>query len=270
MTKRPHALQDLSWPEFKARLADEPVIILPLGSQEQQGPFAPMGDYVLAEMIALAAAERAGAIAAPVLPFGYAEFFRGFAGGVQLRAGTFMAVLEDMITSFLDHGLTRIILCNGHSTNAPLIADVAHRIRQRTGVCVPAVHLWRVLPDATWTAAHGDKAAAARGHGADPVTSVAMHLTPHLVSAARDGRAERQALFGLPTTSGFSGMMFKGAEIAMPFDATEVAANGIGGGDASLSSAEAGAIFTAALVDYLADFAIYFRGCDPRAPARPQ
>ena len=90
--KRRHALQDLSWPEFQARLPDNPPILLPLGSQEQQGPHAPMGDYVLAERLALSAAERADAICAPVLPFGHADFFRGAAGGVQLRSATFTMV----------------------------------------------------------------------------------------------------------------------------------------------------------------------------------
>jgi len=268
MSPRPHALQDLSWPAFKARLADEPVILLPLGSQEQQGPYAPMGDYVLAERIALQAAERAGAIAAPVLPFGYAPFFQSFAGGVQLRAESFMAVLEDMITSFLDHGLTRVIVVNGHSTNAPLIADVAHRLRARTGLCVPAIHLWRTLPDALWAEVHGPEAAAARGHGADPVTSVAMHLTPDLVLPERVAGAGRQTLFGLPTTSGFSGMVFKGAEIAVPLQAAEVAPDGIGQGNPAMASAAAGAAFTEWLVAYVAEFAAHFRCCDPRDPGQ--
>ena len=47
---RPHALQDLSHAAFAARIAqDRPVIVLPLGSQEEQGPNAPMGDFVAAE-----------------------------------------------------------------------------------------------------------------------------------------------------------------------------------------------------------------------------
>ena len=36
-----------------------PIILLPMGSQEDQGPHAPMGDYLLAEKIAELAALRA-------------------------------------------------------------------------------------------------------------------------------------------------------------------------------------------------------------------
>ena len=108
---RAHALQDLSHAAFAARVAkDRPLIVLPLGSQEEQGPHAPMGDFVAAERIAMAAAGAAGAVCAPVLPFGFAEFFRGFPGGVQLRGSTFRAVLRDMIDSFLDHGLDRVVI----------------------------------------------------------------------------------------------------------------------------------------------------------------
>ncbi|AXB79346.1 creatininase family protein [Novosphingobium sp. P6W] len=266
---RPYALQDLSHAQFAARLAasKRPVIALPLGSQEEQGPHAPMGDYVAAERIALAACEAANAICAPVLPFGFAEFFRGFPGGMQLRGNTFRAVLRDMIDSFVDHGIDRVVIVNGHSTNAPLIAEVVHAVRRETGVLVPAIHLWRSLPDAIWAAAHGNNASAARGHGADPVTSVMMHLAPDLVDLSQGRPASRKAVFGLPSDPHFASARFGAASIDLPLDATEVADDGIGSGDPALSSARAGELFTEFLVGHVADFLTYFGSCDPRCPA---
>ena len=265
--KRPFALQDLSHTEFAARMGDHPVIVLPLGSQEEQGPHAPMGDYVAAERIALAACERAGAICAPVLPFGFAEFFRGFPGGIQLRGDTFRAVLRDMIGSFLDHGLQRVVIVNGHSTNAPLIAEVAHAVRRATGILVPAIHLWRSLPESVWAEAHGDNAAAARGHGADPVTSVMMHLEPALVSTPGETAAGRRPAFGLPSEPHFSSLRFGSASVDVPLDAREVAADGIGSGDPRLSNAAAGAIFTRHLIEHVAAFLRHFAACKPDQPA---
>jgi creatinine amidohydrolase len=263
---RPYALQDLSHTQFAARLADHPVIALPLGSQEEQGPHAPMGDYVAAERIALAACEAADAICAPVLPFGFAEFFRGFPGGMQLRGPTFRAVLRDMIDSFLDHGIDRVVIVNGHSTNATLIAEVVHAVRRETGVLVPAIHLWRSLPDAVWTAAHGTDAAAARGHGADPVTSVMMHLASELVDLTQARPAARKPVFGLPSDAHFASARFGSVSVDLPLDATEVADNGVGSGDPALSSAAAGKLFTDFLVGHVADFLTYFAACDPRRP----
>lgn len=263
MTKRPHALQDLTWVEFEQRRAGKPVIVLPLGSQEEQGPHAPMGDYVVAERIALAAAERAGAICAPVLPFGYAEFFRGMPGGIQLRADTFVRVLEDMIGAFLDHGLNRVVIVNGHTTNAGLIAQVTHMIRREHGIMVPSLNLWRLLPDALWEDLHGPDAPSARGHGADPLTSVTMHLTPGLIRSDLMAQCARRTVFGLPASGLFSGVVYRGAPVDLPLDVTDVTANGIGSGDPGRASADIGAAMVDWLTDYVGDFLGYFRTCDP-------
>ena len=264
--KRRYALQDLTWLDFRERLSSKPVILLPLGSQEEQGPHAPMGDFVAADRIALAAAERADAIAAPVLPFGYADFFRSFAGGVQLRADTFRAVLEDMIVSFLDHGLEHVLIANGHSTNSPLIADVAHKIRRERGLIVPSINLWRALTDADWRRLHGEAADRARGHGADPLTSVMLHIAPQLVDMDLAAPARRQSVLGLPSTGQFASALFDGAPVEIPVFATEVAADGTGSGDPRCARAEIGQQIVETLVDWTARFITHFRQCDPRDP----
>ena len=52
----------ISGGEGRALYAANPVVLLPMGSHEDQGPHAPMGDYLLAEklaeLIALAACAR--------------------------------------------------------------------------------------------------------------------------------------------------------------------------------------------------------------------
>ncbi|MFC7705540.1 creatininase family protein [Plastorhodobacter daqingensis] len=259
-----HALKDMTVAEFRDRLADEPVILLPMGSHEEQGPHAPMGDYLLAEEIALRAAAASGAIAAPCLPFGYAEFFRGFPGGIQLRATTFRAVVEDMVTAFLDHDIRRILILNGHSTNAALIDEVLRDIRRRTGVIVGSVDLWRAIPDALWAQVHGPEAGRARGHGGDPVTSVSMYLRPDamrpdLMQAARPAQA-----MGLPAT--VSGVRFEGAALNLPLDAQELFPDGMLGGDPALASVETGRRIVEHLTGHCARLVAHLRGQDPRDP----
>ena len=76
--------------EARELYAANPVILLPMGSHEDQGPHAPMGDYLLAEKIAELAAlarhrRRARArVVAPVLPFGGADFFGPMPGGIAM------------------------------------------------------------------------------------------------------------------------------------------------------------------------------------------
>jgi creatinine amidohydrolase len=84
-----HTLASMTYPEFKARIGDDAVILLPLGSVEVQGPCNPMGDYMLASILAERVAARTGAIMSPTLPFGCADCFRDVPDGMQLSAATF-------------------------------------------------------------------------------------------------------------------------------------------------------------------------------------
>lgn len=261
-----HALKDLTAAEFRDRLTPETTILLPLGSQEEQGPHAPMGDYQIAEAVALEAARLSGAIAAPCLPFGYAEFFRGFPGGIQLRAATFTAVVEDMLGAFLDHGITRLLVLNGHTTNAPLIDQVLRRLRRQTGVAVASLDLWRAIPDPVWTAAHGENAARARGHGADPLTSLGLYLFPDQARPDLIRPSGKAQAHGLPAT--VAGVSFEGAALHLPLNAEEINADGMLGGDATLASAAAGRLFFDHITGTVARLVAHLQRCDPRDPLR--
>src|SRR3546814_18927644 len=51
-----------------------------------------------------------------------------------------------------------------------------------------------------------------RGHGADPVTSIGLHLTPELMRMGAARPAMRSKVFGLPSTSQFAGVTFDGLD----------------------------------------------------------
>ena len=257
MTK--HRLQDMTFREFAARIPDNPVILLPLGSQEEHGPTSPMGDFMLTEALALQIAERSGAIAAATLPFGYAEYFRPIPGGIQLRAPSFLAVLRDFADNFLDHGLTRLIILNGHSGNAPLIEQVARAIRHERGIVIPSLNLWRLQTPEVWTAAFGEPAAALFGHGAQPVGSAYAHLFPDLVHPeAAEPPLHSKRFMGFET-AGMAAIKFRGIEVAMPLDVTDLTDNGITGGDSARMSAEAGRVIVEHIVTTASAFVAAFR-----------
>ena len=97
--------------EARELYAANPVILLPMGSHEDQGPHGPMGDYLLAEKIAELIAIKATAdgtrtVVAPVLPFGGADFFGPMTGGIAVRSETLIAIITDMIASLHRTGLT--------------------------------------------------------------------------------------------------------------------------------------------------------------------
>jgi creatinine amidohydrolase len=256
-------LASMTQSEAALRLAGNPVILLPLGSQEGQGPHVAMGDYRLSEALAERVAERSGAIVAPVLPFGYADFFRDYAGGMQIRAETFTALLTDMLTSFLDHGLTRLLILNGHTTNAPLISQATRDLRRARGAVVASVDLWPSVPAALLRDHFGE--APVRGHGGEPITSVAMHLLPNAARALEVSPEDRRGqLLGLPLR-GVSGADFGGLRVNLPVTASEISPDGLLCGDATRASAEAGAAITKDLVTRLSALVMQLQQADPSA-----
>lgn len=261
------ALKNMTVAEFRDRLSDDaekpPVILLPFGSTEQQGPHAPMGDYMLAEALAIHVAEASGAIAAPCVPFGYAEFFRAFPGGIQLRAQTFCSVVEDVAGAFLDHGIERLLILNGHSTNSFLIDQVVRKLRRETGVAVASIDLWRSIPQSMWQDLHGENAATARGHGGDPLTSLAMYLFPELMRPDLLRPAVPYMADGLPI-AGANSVRFEDMTVNLPLNADEVNPDGMMGGDASLASAEIGEKIFEHLSSVCTRFVAHLQDSDPR------
>src|ERR1700694_482431 len=104
MTTKPSRkvrLSELTAVEVREILGKNPVILLPMGSHEDQGPHAPMGDYLCAQRIAELIAGRATeggirTVVAPVVPFGGADYFGAMPGGIALEQATLRAVLTDM------------------------------------------------------------------------------------------------------------------------------------------------------------------------------
>jgi creatinine amidohydrolase len=252
MSLRKTRLGEHTATEMRQLATRNPVILLPLGSFEDQGPHAPMGDYLSAERIAEHIAARASengtpTVVAPVLPFGGADFFASMPGGISLSQATLRAVLTDMLACLTRHGLTRILVINGHAGNVQAVHDTTQPYWLKHRILIPSLYLWRVGYGLLPAILGPDKARQASGHGADPLTSVAMHLFPDLIRHDLiPAPLPIPSINGMPI-SGFGTASFEGAEIAVPLEVEQIAPNGVWGGDPRLSSAETGA----ALVEQL-------------------
>jgi creatinine amidohydrolase len=243
-----HFLAEMTYPEFRERMAEDPVIIIPLGSQEVQGACNPMGDFMLATDLAGQVAARTGAIAAPTMPFGYADYFRDVPGGVQLSAATFRGILRDMVCAFLDHKLERLLVFNGHTGNNGQIDQVLREIRRERGVIVPWINIWPMVPASLKAQAHGANAPRATGHGSDPIGSVYEYLHPELTRRDLAGLPEpSKTMLGLPT-GGLQHVKFGDVTVGVPINMVDHC-DYVVGGDPSLANAEAGALFAGYIVD---------------------
>ncbi len=244
-------LGTLTSAEAADRLAAGATVLLPLGSLEDQGPHAPMGDYLCAERMAeliAGAATAAGhdTVVAPVLPFGGRDFFGSRVGGIALEQTTLRLVLCDMLHGLLRHHVVRLVVVNGHGGNAQAIHDVTQEILLSRGVLVPCLHLWRMAGALLPELLGAERAQLSTGHGADPLASVAMHLFPELVrhDLVPSAPAAPRQVGGLDVV-GFGTARLGGIEIGVPVEIGHSAVTG----DARLCSAETGAAITARLVE---------------------
>lgn len=217
-------LGDLTAAAFARAAERSPVILLPLGSHEDHGPHQPMGDYILADMLAERIARRASetgvaTFVAPCLPFGVADYFGSSPGGLALTPGHFRGVLNDILDGLLRHGLSNIIILNGHGGNVPVIHEVTLGIRRSRGMVIPSFYLWKVarqLMEKRIGSGEGRF-----GHGAEPVLSLNLALRGDSVSATSDKADVPHKMLGLPV-SGFGTLDFEGLSIEAPVEFDKV------------------------------------------------
>jgi creatinine amidohydrolase len=241
-------IEDMTFLEFRERMAEDPVIVLPLGSVEIQGPRGPMGDFMLSAALAREIGERTGALVAPTVPFGVAEVFRDVPGGMQLRAETFRSLIRDLVCAFLDHGLERILIFNGHTGNHAAIAETIREIRRERGVVVPWLNIWPMVPPAVLGKAFGDRARDATGHGAGMIGSVYTHYFPHLFRDDVEPVVEKpRTLLGLPT-NGLATIRLDDVDVFVPINLLDHCEQVVDG-DARLANPEAGQIVAGFIVD---------------------
>lgn len=136
---------DLDWRQLEAVLRAEDRVVLPLGSTEQHASLSLCTDAILAERVAVEAAEPLGVPVFPALPYGVTPYFTAYPGTISLRVETYLRVVEDVLDNLARMGGRRILLVNGHGGNAPAAAFAVEWMARNSGVRVK-VHDWWKAP----------------------------------------------------------------------------------------------------------------------------
>jgi creatinine amidohydrolase len=119
--------------------------ILPLGSTEQHAGLSLLTDAILAERVAVEAAEPLGIPVFPAVPYGLAPYFAAYPGSITLRVETYCAVVRDVLDSLKRSGFRRIVIVNGHGGNQPAAA-LAHEWLMDNADCRVRFHDWWRAP----------------------------------------------------------------------------------------------------------------------------
>lgn len=139
---------DMNWKQVEAYLERDDRAVLPIGSTEQHAQLSLCTDYILAERVAIDAAEPLGIPVFPGLPYGISPYFMGYPGTVTLSVETYVRLVREILESLVSHGFRRIVVVNGHGGNIPAQSMIPDWLATRPDAAVK-FHNWWNAP-ATW------------------------------------------------------------------------------------------------------------------------
>ncbi|HLY48416.1 MAG TPA: creatininase family protein [Solirubrobacteraceae bacterium] len=173
---------------------EDVVVVIPTATLEDHGYHLPIDtDVRLIEAIARGGVEQfnddgAGqALLFPTAVHGYTPHHMDFPGTVSLRWNVFVESLLDCGRSLCRHGFDRILILNGHGSNAPLV-DIAARLinlEHRDAVCIAST-LYLTTPESIQVLER--ERTSERGgmsHACELETSMYLALEPSLVQMER-------------------------------------------------------------------------------------
>ena len=135
-------VSEMNWMMMEKYLQRDDRCVLPLGSTEQHCYLSLSVDSILAERVAIEAAEPLGVPVFPVLSYGIAPYFRAFPGTITLRVATYLEVVRDIFDGMAEQGFRRILLVNGHGGNAPAQSLVGEWMVDHPGTRIKFHNWW--------------------------------------------------------------------------------------------------------------------------------
>jgi creatinine amidohydrolase/Fe(II)-dependent formamide hydrolase-like protein len=239
-------LAEMTTDEAQDAVRRSPLVIVPVGAQEQHGGGMAMStDTVRAVGVAEKVAERlAGrAVVAPVVPYGVSPHHLAFAGTISLSPATFMSVLRDLIGSLREHGWRQFLVVTGHGGNNAALSVLAQEY-VRSDLTFAWTPVTSVVSDLITDVSE------VHGHSGEAETAQMLYLAPELVQADRlePGATKLDEL----TTTARLSRQSRGPRLSVGFDAYHK--RGVLG-DPRRATAEDGRLLVETAADRIAAFA---------------
>ena len=182
MPKIPYLYQHHTWKELGARVREQPVAVLPIGSVEDHGHHLPLDtDNFLIWSICEQAAKRADGdiLLLPLIPYGFETHHMDFIGTIDIRQEHLLNFVLDVTKSVAHHGFKRILIADGHGSNMPILDLVARRtVLETDALC--ATFIWPSLAREE-IRKQRESGLGGMSHGGELETSVYLHLAPSKV-----------------------------------------------------------------------------------------
>ena len=180
---------EMTWPEVKAAAERPCVAIVPIATLEDHGPHLPIDtDLLLCTSVCDLATSRAADRSVLVSPIthGYSPHHMDFPGAITIGWHTLIDYGLDVCKSLAHHGFKRILIVNGHGSNAPFIDIMARLCTVQTDALAAAVSYW-AAPGVRDVAESLRESEAIGGmnHACEFETSLYLALRPDLVDMTK-------------------------------------------------------------------------------------
>ncbi len=130
------------WRRIEEFLASDDRCVIPLGCTEQHAFLSLATDSILAERVAVEAADPIGVPVFPVLAYGITPSFAAYPGTVSLRVETYGRILQDLLSTLHRQGFRRLMFVNGHGGNTPGRASVMEWMLDHAGAQIKWHDWW--------------------------------------------------------------------------------------------------------------------------------
>lgn len=132
-------MSKMTWTEFKSKIVNEDIVILPIGACEQSGHHLPSSvDAVLANGFAERLAGSVNGMVALAIAYGYRSkplSCKGhfFPGTIDLSSKTLIHLIYNILEELLKDGVKNILVLSCHFENKAFVCEVANLVTQKYG-----------------------------------------------------------------------------------------------------------------------------------------
>ena len=135
-------IAERNWMQVEQVLEREDRAVLPIGCTEQHAYLSLCTDSILAERVAVEAAEPLGVPVFPVVSYGITPSFRAYPGTVSLRVETLLSIVRDVLDGLKEQGFRRVLIVNGHGGNGPAGAYANEWLAANPGMAIKFHNWW--------------------------------------------------------------------------------------------------------------------------------
>jgi creatinine amidohydrolase len=177
--RREHRYEALTWPEINVAVEQGKVVVLPVAAIEQHGHHLPLDvDNRLVTAVCLEAGARSpdDVLIMPPVHYGFCHHVMDYPGTVTIEPSTFTRYLVDIGRSVAHHGFSRMIVVNGHGSNAPLVEMAGRQLNLQTEMRCATLSWWQLVADYWNREVRESTAPGGCAHACELETSMYMHL----------------------------------------------------------------------------------------------